>query len=235
MTWVHYSQNKLELNLNNNIMTVWSQQKLFSSSCQKCLVSFTFLVTPLALWWSSNHTLQFVRGFLSRVQLKGPLEKTPSTRHRISAYAILSWKVISRKKQMPLRKGKGPLSGKHFCFSEEEEKKALMSQSFSRQNSVPDGGGNTDEQKGDSQGSEAASGGWRPGLGTLHVFVGVGSPKSTGEGLPATAAAPGNGFASLAAPHPALSPQTPQRGRTAVPLRFCWLHMLSSLCVVGSF
>lgn len=176
MTWVHYSQNKLELNLNNNIMTVWSQQKLFSSSCQKCLVSFTFLVTPLALWWSSNHTLQFVRGFLSRVQLKGPLEKTPSTRHRISAYAILSWKVISRKKQMPLKKGKGPLSGKHFCFSE-EEKKALMSQSFSRQNSVPDGGGNTDEQKGDSQGSEAASGGWRPGLGSLHVFVGVGEPQ----------------------------------------------------------
>lgn len=65
MTRGHYSQNKLELNL--NIMT-----KLFSCSCQKCLVSFIPVIPP-APWWSSNHTrgytLQLVSGFLSRAQL----------------------------------------------------------------------------------------------------------------------------------------------------------------------
>lgn len=66
MMWGHYFQNKLELNL-NNIMT-----KLFSCSCQKCLVSFIPVIPP-APWWSSKHirgyTLQLVRGFLSRAQL----------------------------------------------------------------------------------------------------------------------------------------------------------------------
>lgn len=51
---------------------------------------------------------------------------------------------------MPLKKEKGPFLGITSAFLKGGGKQAPMLQYFSRRKSVPDGGGKTDKQKGDS-------------------------------------------------------------------------------------
>lgn len=103
MTWVHYAPNIHELNLNNNIMTVWLQQKLFLLLLSEMLlVDFKFFfILPALLWWGSNNIAVTrvyeaticVRLPFSRVQT-ACLVKAQKYKAKISAYATKSWKVI---------------------------------------------------------------------------------------------------------------------------------------------
>lgn len=108
-----------------------------------------------------------------------------------------------------------------------------MSQYFSRENGVPNEGVNIDKRKEDLVGfrGSVARGGARS-----SSLLGTRSPDFTIKSRRWLRSPHGSSFAPHAAPHPIPPcPCTPQRGQTAVPLRLCWLHMLSSLCVVGVF
>lgn len=107
-----------------------------------------------------------------------------------------------------------------------------MSQYFSRENSVPDEGGNIDKRK-DLVGFRGSVG---RGGARSSSLLGTRSPDFTEKSLRWLRSPHGSSFSPHAAPHPTPPcPCTPQLGQTAVPLRLCWLHMLSSLCVVGVF
>lgn len=103
-------------------------------------------------------------------------------------------------------------------------KKAPMLQYFSRQNTVPDGGGNTDKQKRRYLGFRGSIGkGWRAGGSEpLSSLLGKGvSLYRWKKWLPLGAVPRRRRLATLAVrnPRPSQFLRTPKRGRTAVPLR----------------
>lgn len=57
------------------ILWLWLQPKLFCSSRQKCLVSFTFLLVPPAPWWSSNNTPGCLPAICALLPLRGSAKR----------------------------------------------------------------------------------------------------------------------------------------------------------------
>lgn len=223
---VLYAPNTHKFSLNNNnSTTVWLQRKLFLLLLSEMpLVDFDFFfILPALLWWGSSNR-GVTRVYMAAICVRFLFSKGSSSLFREGTkvqnicHQILESHL--KEERLSLRKEKQLLSGHHSCSSE----KAPMSQYFSRQNTVPDGGGNTDKQKRRYLGLTGSTGKGRPAPGSepFSSLLRAGeSLRPRKKWLPLGEIPRRNPLRDPAVPSPRPSQflRTPQRGRTAVPLR----------------